>query len=57
MPGSAPTRGIKGPSGGIFTGFYKNFQSLSDDETQAIFDERKCLDINPLKLIRTISPR
>jgi hypothetical protein len=30
--GSAPTSGIKGANGDIFTGFYKNFQSLSDDE-------------------------
>jgi hypothetical protein len=47
--GSAPTSGIKGPNGDIFTGFYKNFQSLSDDEKQAIFDERKHLNINPKK--------
>jgi hypothetical protein len=33
--------------GDIFTGYYKNFQSLSDDEKQAIFDERKRLNINP----------
>jgi hypothetical protein len=49
MPGSAPPSGIKGPNGDIFTGFYKNFQSLSDDEKQAIFDERKRLNINPKK--------
>jgi hypothetical protein len=48
-PGSAPTSGIKGANGDIFTGFYKNFQSLSDDEKQAIFDERKRLNINPKK--------
>jgi hypothetical protein len=35
--------GIKGQNRDIFTGFYKNFQSLSDDEKQAIFDERKRL--------------
>jgi hypothetical protein len=48
-PGSLPTSGIKGANGDIFTGFYKNFQSLSDDEKQAIFDERKRLNINPKK--------
>jgi hypothetical protein len=47
--GSAPTSGIKGANGDIVTGFYKNFQSLSDDEKQAIFDERKRLNINPKK--------
>jgi hypothetical protein len=49
MPSSAPTSGIKGANGDIFTGFYKNFQSLSDDEKQAIFDERKGININPKK--------
>ena len=49
MPSSAPTSGIKGANGDIFTGFYKNFQSLSDDEKQAIFDERKRPNINPKK--------
>jgi hypothetical protein len=48
-PGSAPNSGIKGANGDIFTGCYKNFQSLSDDEKQAIFDERKRLNINPKK--------
>jgi hypothetical protein len=47
--GSAPTSGIKGANGDIFTGFYKNFQSLSDYEKQATFDERKRLNINPKK--------
>jgi hypothetical protein len=41
VPGSVPTTGIKGANGDIFTGFYKNFQSLSDDEKQGILDERK----------------
>ena len=45
-PGSAPTSGIKGANGDIITGFYKNSQSLSDDEKQAIFEERKRLNIN-----------
>jgi hypothetical protein len=50
LPGFAPTSGIKGPAGDFFTGFYKNFQSLSQhDEKQAIFDERKRLNINPKK--------
>ncbi len=44
-PGSAPASGIKGLNGEIFTGFYKNFQSLSDDEKQAIFEEQKRLNI------------
>jgi hypothetical protein len=45
VSGSAPTSGIKGANRDIFTGFYKNFQSLTDYEKQAIFDERK--NINP----------
>ena len=45
-PSSAPSSGIKGANGEIFTGFYSNFQSLADDEKQAIFDERKRLNIN-----------
>jgi hypothetical protein len=45
--GSAPESGIKGPDGVIFTGFYKNFQQLSDEDKQAIFDERKRLNIVP----------
>jgi hypothetical protein len=48
-PGSAPTSGIKGANGDIFTGFYKKFQTLSDDEKEAIFDERKHININPKK--------
>jgi hypothetical protein len=48
-PGSVPTGRIKGANGDIFTGFYKNFQSLYDDEKQAIFHERKRLNINPKK--------
>jgi hypothetical protein len=44
-PGSAPASGIKGSNGEIFAGFYKNFQSLSADEKQAIFQERKRLNI------------
>ena len=45
----------------IFTVFYKNFQQLSDDDKQAIFDERKCLKItrkslsNPIHSSATIS--
>jgi hypothetical protein len=48
-PGSVPINGIKGANGDIFTGLYENFQSLSDDEKQAIFDERKRFNINPKK--------
>jgi hypothetical protein len=47
--GSAPATGIKGSDGTIFTGFYKNFSQLSDDDKQAIFDERKRLNIVPKK--------
>ena len=46
---AAPVSGVKGANGEIFTGFYKNFQSLSDDDKQAIFDERKRLNITPKK--------
>ena len=43
--GSAPESGVKGPDGVIFTGFYKNFNRLSDEDRQAILDERKRLGI------------
>jgi hypothetical protein len=46
-PNAAPPTGIKGSNGEIFTGFYKNFQSLSEDDKQAIFNERKRLNITP----------
>jgi hypothetical protein len=46
-PGFAPTSGIKGANGDIFSELYKNFQSLSDDEKQAIFDERKAPQHQP----------
>jgi len=43
----APTSGVKGPTGEIFTAYYKNFASLSKSDKQAIFDERKRLNIAP----------
>ena len=45
MRGSTPECVIKVPDGYIFTGLYKNFQQLSDDDKQAMFYERKCLNI------------
>jgi hypothetical protein len=51
--GSAPESGVKGPDGVIFTGFYKNFNRLSDEDKQAIFDERKRLGIVPKKSRRS----
>ena len=39
--GSAPHLVIKWPDEAIFTGFYKNFQQLPNDNKYAIFDERK----------------
>jgi hypothetical protein len=48
-PGSVSASGIKGTNGDIFPGSYKNFQSLFDNEKQALFDERKRLNINPEK--------
>jgi hypothetical protein len=47
--GSAPASGIKLSDGSIFTGFYKNFNQLSDQDKQGIFDERKRLGIVPKK--------
>jgi hypothetical protein len=44
-----PESGIRGPDGVIFTGFYKNFQQLSENDKQAIYDERKRLNIVPKK--------
>ena len=43
--GSAPECGIKLPDGETFTIFYKNLQNISDDDKQAIFYERKRLNI------------
>jgi hypothetical protein len=47
--GQAPTHGIRGADGNIFTGFYKDFQALSYQDRQAIFDERSRLNITPKK--------
>ena len=43
--GEAPSSGVKGSNGAIFTGYYKNFASLSKADKQAIFDERKRFNI------------
>jgi hypothetical protein len=46
----APEKGIKGPDGAIFTGYYKNFGRLSDSDKQAIYDERKRLNLPTTKM-------
>ena len=48
--GSTLDREIKGPDRSIFTGFYKKFQQISYYYKQAVFDERKCLNI-PRKIL------
>ena len=48
--GSTLDREIKGPDRAIFTGFYKKFQQISYYDKQAVFDERKCLNI-PRKIL------
>ncbi len=45
----APSTGIKMPDGSIFTGYYKNFLQLSDNDKSAIIAERKRLNISPTK--------
>jgi hypothetical protein len=37
----APTNGIKGENGKIYTGFYSNFRDLSKEERQEVIAERK----------------
>ena len=37
----APKNGVVMPDGSIFTGFYKNWKELSDDDKQKVIDERK----------------
>jgi hypothetical protein len=43
---ASPTQGITGADGNIFTGFYNAFKSLTYDDQQAVFAERKRLGIN-----------
>lgn len=47
--GTAPAKGVIGNDGKVFTGFYKNFASLSAEDKQAIFDERTRLGVAPPK--------
>jgi hypothetical protein len=47
--GQAPSNGIRGADGKIFTGFYKDLQALSPQDRQAVFDERLRLNITPKK--------
>jgi hypothetical protein len=42
----APSQGIIGTDGKIFTGYYKNFRGIPFDDQQAIFRERERLNIN-----------
>ena len=37
----APKSGVTMPDGSIFTGFYKNWKDLPDDDKQKVIDERK----------------
>jgi flagellar hook-length control protein FliK len=55
--GSAPTSGIKGANGDIFTGFYKNFQSLSDDEKQASSMRGSASTSTPRRVVVVIPKR
>jgi hypothetical protein len=44
---SAPEGGVKAADGTIFTGFYPQWTQLSDANKQAVYDERKRLNIKP----------
>jgi hypothetical protein len=45
----SPANGIRGDDGSIFTGYYKNFKSLSSEDKTAIFEEQLRLNIAPKK--------
>jgi hypothetical protein len=45
----SPANGVIGSNGRIFTGFYKNFNSLTAKKKQSIFDERQRMGITPKK--------
>lgn len=47
--GDAPASGVVGKDGKVFTGFYRNFNTLSQDDKDTIFEERKRLGISPKK--------
>lgn len=49
--GMAPAKGSRATDGAIYTGFYKNFQELSDDYKQPVFDELHALISCPRKKI------
>jgi hypothetical protein len=51
--GSSPESGVKGPDGTIFTGYYKNWNSISDDDKHAVYEERKRLGVVPKKARRS----
>jgi hypothetical protein len=45
----APSSGIRGPGGSIFTRFYKDFQRLSNEDKTVVIDKQKRLSITPNK--------
>jgi hypothetical protein len=47
--GEAPANGIRHDNGKIFTGYYKEFRSLSQDDKNALQEERLRLNIGPSK--------
>jgi hypothetical protein len=47
--GHSPSNGIRGADGKIFTGYYKDFKSLSSEDKTAIIEEGQRLNITPKK--------
>jgi hypothetical protein len=45
----APEGGVKSTDGTIFTGYYPNWQQLSDANKQSVYDERARLDIKNVR--------
>jgi hypothetical protein len=45
--GSAPASGVKGPDGKIFTAYYPNWNSMSDEDKTTVIEERKRLGTTP----------
>jgi hypothetical protein len=47
--GEAPSNGIRGADGEIYTGHYDDYKSLSSEDKKAILEERQRLNIGPKK--------
>jgi hypothetical protein len=55
--GSAPGNGIRAADGKIYTGYYKKWFSLSQDDKKAVNDERSRLNVKPNSNRKPRGPR